>query len=303
MNRSSKYVLNLAALLCLVAAVAISAERKFERKFSVSSGGTLTLAPDVGSVEITGTSSTEVSVVAEIRGRQRDVDDFDVSAWQNDKGVEVKGRSKRSKLFSWFDDGLEVGYIVHVPREYSVQVNTSGGDISIVSLKGRMRGETAGGDLNVRDVEGDVSMETSGGNIRAEKLTGSIHMETSGGDIVLASINGSVDVSTSGGNIRIGDVDGKINAETSGGDVVVKVKNENKGIHAETSGGNIDIIAPKNIAANIDASTSGGEVSCDLPVTMSGKLNESRIRGTVNGGGNPIYAHTSGGDVRIKTAE
>jgi DUF4097 and DUF4098 domain-containing protein YvlB len=303
MKRLTAYITAIMLLLCFSVPLSTAAEKKFEKKFTIASGGTLTIETDVGDVEISGTSSSEVSIVAEIHGRQRDVDGFDISASQSNDGVDVKGRSKRSSWFSWFGDGPEVRFRVMVPREYSSRVHTAGGNISITNLKGRIDGETSGGDLNIREIEGAIKLETSGGNIHAEKLTGDLHMETSGGNIQIVTIAGNVDVSTSGGNIKVSDVDGKIHAETSGGDVVVKAKNDNKGIYAETSGGDIDIFVPKNISATIDASTTGGEVRCDLPVTMSGRLDESRIRGTVNGGGNPIKAFTSGGDVRIKAVD
>ncbi len=124
--------------------------------------------------------------------------------------------------------------------------------------------------------------------------------ETSGGNIRVKTVTGSVKVETSGGNISVEDVDGKVFAETSGGNVVLKVRGANKGIHAETSGGNVTVAIGKSVGATIDAATSGGEVECDLPVTVSGKISESRIKGTLNGGGEVIYAHTSGGDVHIK---
>ena len=103
--------------------------------------------------------------------------------------------------------------------------------------------------------------------------------------------------------MRINNVDGKVRAETSGGDIVVSTSGDNKGIFAETSGGDIDITIEKSAKANIDASTSGGAVYCNLPITMSGKIDESEMRGSVNGGGNMIHAHTSGGDVRIRAPE
>lgn len=303
MKRLTALTTSIVLFLCLAVVPSTAAEKKFEKKFSVAPGGTLTVETDVGDVEISGTSSSEVSIVAEIHGRQRDVDGFDISASQSNDGLEIKGRSKRSSWFSWFGDSPDVRFIVTVPREYSAQVHTSGGNISITNIKGRIGGETSGGDLNIRDIEGAINLETSGGNIHTEKVTGDLRMETSGGNIQIVTITGNVDVSTSGGNIKVSDVDGKIHAETSGGDVIVKAKNDNKGIYAETSGGDIDIFVPKNISASIDASTTGGEVRCDLPVTMSGRFDESRIRGTVNGGGNQIKAFTSGGDVRIKAAD
>ena len=303
MMRSLIHGIAVSALAVLIVGSSTGAERKFEKKFQVSPGGTLTLTTDAGDVEFTGTSSGEVSVVADIRGKERDVDGFDISAWQKDDGVEIRGRSKRSSWFSWFDDGVDVRYTIQLPREYNIQVNTSGGDITVAGMKGKVRGETSGGELKLRDIEGPIGLETSGGNVHAERLAGDVRVETSGGDIQLATVTGAVDVSTSGGNIRLTDIDGKIKGETSGGDVVVRVKGENKGISVETSGGDIEIHVPGNISANIDASTTGGDVRCDLPVTMSGRFDESRVRGTINGGGNLIHAHTSGGDVRIKTAE
>jgi lia operon protein LiaG len=125
-------------------------------------------------------------------------------------------------------------------------------------------------------------------------------METSGGNVRIGDVKGVVDVETSGGEIELGAVEGRVHAETSGGNIRLKVAGGNEGIYAETSGGNIEVMIGKNVGAEIDAATSGGDVECDLPVTMKGKVSDSELRGKVNGGGKKIYAHTSGGNVRIK---
>ena len=292
------------ALAVLLAAGSGAAQKKFDKKFSVAPGGTLTVSTDAGSVKIIGGTGSEVTIQADIRGREKDVNRFEVTAEQSGNNVEVKGKAGKSGS-SWFWGGteLDVEFVITVPREYHLKMNTSGGNLVVSDVKGSIRGETSGGNIDLAGTEGEVEMETSGGNVRAEKCTGKIHMETSGGEIHIQSINGDVDVETSGGNIKIADVEGKVHAETSGGDVVVKVKGSNKGIYAETSGGNIDVVIPKAVGANIDAATSGGEVHCDLPVTLSGKIDESRVKGTLNGGGNTIHAHTSGGDVRIRALD
>ena len=296
-------ILLAAALIVSLTVDAGAAEKKFEKKFSVSGGGTLTVAIDVGTVKVIGSSAKEVSIAAEIRGRERDVNNFEISADQSGNNVEVKGKLHKGGGWFWNSTDLDVEFVITVPHEYALRMNTSGGDLSVNDLKGIVNGETSGGDIVVGGVEGEVDLETSGGNVVAEKCKGRIHMETSGGDIRIMTIAGDIDVNTSGGNVKISDVEGKVRAETSGGNIVVKVIGANKGVYAETSGGNIDIVMPKSISANIDAATSGGEVHCDMPVTMSGRIDESRVRGTVNGGGNVIYAHTSGGDVRIRAAD
>lgn len=301
MNR----VIAICGLMALAVSFSVAADRKFEKSFAVSSGGNLIVNTDVGSVKVVGTGGSAVVIIAELEGRQKDVDDFDITAEQKGNEIVVRGKSSRKKnwLFGWGSNDLDVRFTIEVPAAYSADLNTSGGDIVVSSLKGTVKGKTSGGDLEMKNVEGTLDMRTSGGNIRAEKVTGSLAMETSGGDVNITEARGSLDVGTSGGSISIAAIDGKIRAETSGGNIKVRMAEGHSGLHAETSGGNIDVQVPRSIAATIDASTSGGEVSCDLPITMSGKFSESRIRGTVNGGGELIKAHTSGGNVRIRALD
>ena len=55
---------------------------------------------------------------------------------------------------------------------------------------------------------------------------------------------------------------------------------------------------PKGTTGNIDASTSGGIVKSELPVTST-RFGDTRLVGSINGGGQPIYARTSGGSVSL----
>lgn len=287
----------------LVLGDAVGGEKRFERKFSVSPGGVLTLETDRGSVTVTGTAGNEVVVQARMEGRDKDIEKFAIEASQTAGGVEVTG--KGPKDFWRFLRGIEfdVEFTVSVPKDYNVHLHTSGGDVKVSQLKGKVDGGTSGGDVILKQIEGPTKVETSGGNIEVEGVKGTIHAETSGGDVRLKTVTGDVHAETSGGNIGVEDVEGKVQVETSGGNVVVKVRGANKGVHAETSGGNVTIAIGKTVGALIDASTSGGDVICDLPVTVSGKISDSHVKGTANGGGELIYAHTSGGNIRIKSLE
>jgi DUF4097 and DUF4098 domain-containing protein YvlB len=301
--RSSRLVVLLSVVLVLGMTIVSAGNRRFEKKFQVGPGGTLTVSTDVGDVRVTGTSSNEVSVLAELEGNQRDVDGFDIFAEQTSGGVEVKGKGHHSGWNIFRSHNLNVHYTISVPRNYNARLSTSGGDIEVNDIDGSVNSRTSGGNVLASHVQGNLEMHTSGGDVHVESTKGNLHAETSGGDIRVKSITGDVDASTSGGNVTVAEVDGKVNAGTSGGNVTIKVVGGNKGVHAETSGGNVDIYVAKNCAANIDASTSGGEVECTLPVTVSGKIRETSVKGTVNGGGPLIYAHTSGGNVCIRPLE
>lgn len=298
---------NMMLFVCLVIVGAVlvhSGEKTFDRTFSASAGGQLTLKTDLGAVELIGVESAkDVSVHAVIQGRQRDVDEFEISARTSATGVEVAGTSPRSRR--WWNFGgsdLSVSFTIKVPEDYSVGVHTSGGEIVVKNIRGKIEGGTSGGDISLSDVNGSVALETSGGGIRGERIEGTLRLETSGGNIGISDAKGDVDVSTSGGNVTLGVITGKIRAETSGGDIHLRVRESHRGITAQTSGGDIEIVIPPTVAATLDVETSGGSVLSDIPVTVSGKVSESRLRGTINGGGPMISAHTSGGDVRIRTA-
>jgi len=284
-------------LLLCVSVLAFGGERKFEKKFDVKSGGTLRLTTDVGEVRISGGSTSGVSIIAVIDGR--DADEFEVTANQVGNDVEIQGKAKKSGF--WHNTRVDVEYTILVPTEYGVSVHSSGGDVEVKSLKGSVKAETSGGSVAIRDITGKVDGESSGGSMSAENISGDVRLETSGGGIKAQSVTGDVQASTSGGGIKLRDIKGRVDAETSGGSIGVAVTGPNKGINVETSGGGIDIVIEKSAGAEIDASTSGGGVECDLPVTVKGKLDGSHIRGTVNGGGPLIRAHTSGGGIRIRS--
>ena len=293
----------LMTIVVIATAALFGADRKYEKKYQVSSGGTLVVNTDQGSVSVVGTSGTEVSILVELHGGAREVENFEITSEQTSSGVDVQGRRHKSG-WSWFGgSNLEAQFTISVPHEYHLKLRTSGGDVDVKNVKGQVEGKTSGGNVRTKTTEGAADLQTSGGDITAEDVKGDLRAQTSGGDVRIKNIVGGVDAGTSGGNVSVSDVDGGVKAETSGGNVTVSVRGMNKGVHAETSGGNVTIEIAKTVGATIDASTSGGEVECDLPVTVTGKIRSTSIRGTVNGGGNTIYAHTSGGNVRIRGLE
>jgi DUF4097 and DUF4098 domain-containing protein YvlB len=96
-------------------------------------------------------------------------------------------------------------------------------------------------------------------------------------------------------------IDGKIRANTSGGGVQCELVGANRGIWASTSGGDIRLIVPKDITGTIDAESSGGSIHTDLPITTT-VIEEHRMSGAINGGGEKIYARTSGGSITLSTS-
>jgi len=96
-------------------------EKHFDRTFSVSPGGQLMVDTDIGSVQVTGGSGTEVVVAATIRGSQRQIEEFSVTAEKRENVVEVIGKWT-SEGRSWRHRDLDVEFVIQVPREFNVKV-------------------------------------------------------------------------------------------------------------------------------------------------------------------------------------
>ncbi|MGA4879008.1 DUF4097 domain-containing protein [Streptomyces lydicamycinicus] len=124
----------------------------------------------------------------------------------------------------------EVAYRVLLPRDASVDLRTSGGDITVRGATGGIAAETSGGDITVKD-----------STARTAKA------RTSGGDVDLA----------------LSSAPDEISGRTSGGNVTIRLPKGSYAVEATTSGGNRKVSVPtdKGSAHKVTARTSGGDVS------------------------------------------
>ena len=200
-------------------------------------------------------------VYVKILGDEDAMEKMNFALEGNDEEVKVTGK-KKSSVSSWFSS-IDLKVEIKVPSQFNLDVNTAGGDIKCGGITGK------------------AELNTSGGDIWADKFSGNLIGSTSGGDVFIFCR------------------DAKINAETSGGDIKVEYEGENKEIDVSTSGGDIEIKLPKEFKAAMELSTSGGDVSCSLNMSNVKKSSGSRLIGDLNGGGEKLSAHTSGGDITV----
>lgn len=315
------------ALAALGAAVAYGGEEEVLRKsFAVGPGGKLVCDTDLGSVELRGTdaATVEIAVHREVKHGNRDklLREFKLNFEQRGNEVIVTGDRERHGLHwlwenIWHD--LQVRFVITVPRTFEVDVRTSGGDVDIADLGGRVTARTSGGDVSCDRIEGVVDARTSGGNvriglagdrveahtsggdIRIEEAKGSVLARTSGGDIRIERAGGEVDAHTSGGSITAADVAGALIAKTSGGSVTATITSQPASrCELTTSGGSVTVRLAAGVAVDVDAHASGGHVETDVPATVQGELGRSTLKVKINGGGPELYLRTSGGSIHIQ---
>jgi putative adhesin len=259
-----------------------AAEKKVDRTFNVSPGGTLIVDADSASVRVTGSSGNQVVVHMLASASEDALAAMKLEATQSGNDVNVTMRRGQTGWFrSWSGGDQEI--VVSVPQRFEIKVKTGGGDVELANTTG------------------SASLNTSGGDIVARNVTGKVESNTSGGSITMDTIRGEVDADTSGGDVHLVRVDGKMRGNTSGGNVEVDLVGANRGIVASTSGGSIRLTLPRGTNANLEATTSGGGFTSDLPVSTT-QFREGHVKGTLNGGGPSIDANTSGGDISVRAA-
>jgi hypothetical protein len=293
------------ALACILnlGAVPAAAEFHLVKNLALAPGGRFVLASAIGEVSLIGDAATGAQVT--LTSTVDNLDDrFDI-IFEDGAGLAKLTIERRGGWLGGFFDGdwfhsQSARIEVHVPRQTTVEISTSGGGIEVARLDGAVTATTSGGGVEVRDVRGAVSAESSGGGIHASAIDGTVSAETSGGGVELEAVSGEIHAESSGGGVRVRGAGDRVEASSSGGPVKVSFAAGNdRGGELESSGGGVQVEIDPAVAISIDASSSGGSVDCDLPVTVQGRLHRDAVHGNLNGGGALLRVSSSGGGVRL----
>ena len=147
-------ILGVCLLACSVAAQA--AEKRLDRTFS---GRARRPADDrVGRHATCGSRAprgNQVEVHILLKGSERTLERMTLTAEQSGNDVAVAAKHGTGKWTDFFGGWNLDGKIeVKVPRNYNIDIRTSGGDIIVGQLQGDARGKTSGGDIKVTEMHG-----------------------------------------------------------------------------------------------------------------------------------------------------
>lgn len=248
----------------------------------------LHLVTDLGNVLVRtqNSGSVDYHVVLEADSSQKDAKEllksFAISGRESSEGVYVHGQTFGRQC----SGRLWVSIEVNVPRNYSLDIQTGGGNIETEDINGRVTFSTAGGNLVAGNIGGPSRLETSGGHISVKNVTGELVAVTGGGHITTGSVAGNAVLRTGGGHIRAGTIGGIARLETAGGNVTLERAGTE--LVAQTGGGQIEV---GEAAGMVRAKTGGGGIRV---VRVSGPTNLE------TGGGN-IYLTQVDGAVKAST--
>jgi TonB family protein len=229
----------------------------------------------------------------------------------------------------------------------TLRATTSGGHITTGDIKGDGILHTGGGLIRTGRISGAATLDTGGGNIHVESAASNVTADTAGGEIEFGETSGTIRARTEGGSVRIAHVSGPTSVETSGGiflgqvDAPLRVSSHSGNVTARladssgqaasdaggntknsrklppisqlsSSGGDIVLYIPREMAATIDAVVGRGDghriiADASLPLRVSYQDSDVgphtiHCEGKLNGGGEVFHLRAMSGNIILKLA-
>ncbi len=273
---------------------------------------TLKVADDAGGVTITGAEvdTVQVKVIKTAYDSSQSRADKEVKGIkytieQTDGTIILKYELPKSMNFN--NKINTVDFVVTVPSETTVNVNTSMGEVSVSDIKGNVEIINNFGKVTVENVEGALTIKNDSGAIKATAIkagSADIDLQSSFGGITLEKVVG--------GNITLHSSSGAINLSNVRASGDLKTKSDFGGTSYEngsadsltvgSSSGRVSLVK-LIIRKEIKVEDDFGEIELQQALAGSYDLHTSSGAITVEGAKNKLKAYTDFGGIIIKNAE
>src|SRR5580700_7559280 len=237
-------------------------------------GQRLHLVLDLGNIVVHTQNSGKIdyTVHLETDASRKDAKEllknFSVSARETGDGVYLRGQTSRLS-----SGRLWVTVTLNVPKNYSLDLSTGGGNIDSDDIGGPETALTSGGNIMAGNIGGAARLVTGGGHITVKNVAGGLFANTGGGHITTGAVSGGATLHTSGGHIRMASVEGVAKLQTAGGNVTVE--HSGSALNAETTGGQIEVGESTGL---VRAKTGGGGIRV---VRVSGPTDLQTVGGSI----------------------
>lgn len=301
-TRATRWMTRMALGMALALVAGGALAQQWEREQDASPGEVLRLELEAGgSVDIKAWNRNSVKVTASGRDANGS-GDIELSLTRSGGTHTFKTEYVGSRR-SW---SSRLSFEISVPSTFDIDIDSTGGGVSIDGVEGRFEGETMGGALRLTNVRGVARLETMGGNIDVSDSDLDGKVSTMGGKVNLRDIVGDLDGSSMGGNVSLVRVTRRngsgtgdtVNISTMGG--AVEVNDAPAGARLSTMGGKIQVESAREF---VDAKTMGGNIDIQSiegwvkAVTMGGDV-EVRVVGEGSEGAD-VHLESMGGDIRL----
>jgi DUF4097 and DUF4098 domain-containing protein YvlB len=240
-----------------------------EKRFATTGKPDVSLFTIDGAIEIRPWDKSEVEVIVEKRGADKDaIADITVNATQNDNHIDVKVEWPRHKGFS-FGLSKSAKLIVSVPRSSDILAKSGDGSIDVERVAGKIELRSGDGSIQARDLAGDVNAQTGDGSITLDGKFSTVRARSGDGSVRIHAASGTT--AASDWDISTGD-------------------------------GSVTLELPDGFNAELDAHTGDGRVAVhELTLSnVTGEISRNTVKGRLGSGGPVVRVRTGDGSITLR---
>jgi DUF4097 and DUF4098 domain-containing protein YvlB len=294
--------LNISSTLEESKTVKVDAEKPITLKVNNAAGDVTVTGGDVDSVQVkvvkTAYDSTQVRADEEVKTIKYTVE-------QSGNAITLKYELPKSMNFS--NNINTVDFIVTVPTETTVTVDTGFGEVSVTDTKGDAKLENDFGDVTAQNIEGGLSVQTNSGTVEAISIkAGSkdIELRSDFGNITLEKANAAdITFQSNSGKITLKDVNatGDFYSKSDFGDT--KYENGSAAsVTIESNSGKVELTKLK-VKRLIKVDDDFGDITLTQATAASYDLHTNSGAITVDGVKGTLKASTDFGNIEVTNAE
>jgi len=280
----------------------VDAEKPLTLKVADDAGDVTITGADVDTVQVkvvkTAYDSTQARADEEVKGVKYTIE-------QTGNAITLKYELPKSMNFN--NNINTVDFIVTVPNETTVNVETNMGEVSVASTKGNVDIKNDFGDVTIENIEGALSVQTNSGEVNATSIKagsenidlssdfGGVTLKKAGGkDIILDSNSGTITLS----EVR---ATGELNSNTDFGNTKFENGSANS-LHIETNSGEVSLVKI-NITKEIFVKDDFGDIDLEQAFAASYDLHANSGSITVDGAKGKLKADSDFGNITISNAQ
>lgn len=295
-------VMNVPSVLEESKSIEVDAEKPVTLKVEDDAGAVTVTGADVETVQVqivkTAYDSTQARADAEVKTIKYTIQ-------QSGNTITLKYALPKSMNFN--NQINTVDFIVTVPNQTSVNVDTNFGEVGIANVEGDVVAQNDFGEITLDNVQGSVSASTNSGTVTATsiKATGkNIDLHSEFGSITLEQANGrDITIDTNSGSVRLDEVraTGKLSAGTEFGDVTIENGSADS-LRVDTNSGGVSLTR-LTVKKDITVEDEFGSLDLNQAYAASYDLNTNSGEISIDGAKGKLTANTEFGGIEITNAE
>lgn len=271
-------------------------------KVDDAAGSVTVTGADVDSVQVkvikTAYDSSEARAQAELKTIQYAI---------TQTGNTVSLNYELAKSTNFTNNINTVDFIVTVPSETTVDIDTSTGEVSVTGVKGQVAIKNRFGDISVAQVNGALAAETNSGGIEVSSVTagsGDVKLLSGFGTISMRQVSGAgVSAASNSGKLDLENVRATkdMNLSSDFGNVTF-TNGSAASLTVSTKSGSIELNSVK-VSGALVVTNDFGDIDLEQVDAKSYELQTNSGSITVDGAQGSVKAETGFGNLTIKNSD